>query len=152
MLQSAQSGDKNPVQRAEPKARSPSISVCAIVPDNRIEPTGKFGHKRAVDYIEANLAEPISVVDICRHSGLGIRTLQRQFVRELGVSPSRYVLARRLNAARQRLIGCDPGSKSVTAVALEHGFTHLGRFAGTYRAFFGETPRQTLFGKPVTSR
>ncbi len=48
----------------------------------------------------------------------------------------------RLDAARQRLLS--ERSSSVTDVALEFGFGHLGRFSAYYRSRFGELPRQTL--------
>ena len=36
------------------------------------------------------------------------------------------------------------GAGSVTGVALRWGFTHFGRFAESYRARFGISPRDTL--------
>jgi AraC family ethanolamine operon transcriptional activator len=38
----------------------------------------------------------------------------------------------------------DRARDTVTNVALELGFTELGRFAGKYQALFGEKPSQTL--------
>jgi AraC-like DNA-binding protein len=37
---------------------------------------------------------------------------------------------------------------SVSEVAYRWGFTHMGRFAGTYRARFGVTPSRTLHDRP----
>lgn len=48
----------------------------------------------------------------------------------------------RLDAARQRLLSGD--LVSVTEVAFEYGFGHLGRFSSYYQMRFGELPRQTL--------
>ncbi len=100
--------------------------------------------RRAREYIEANIQHPIIMADVCRSAGVGIRTLQRLFQRELNLSPTRYILARRLAAARQKLILSDPESNEVTSIALDHGFSHLGRFAGEYRRYFGEKPSDTL--------
>lgn len=72
------------------------------------------------------------------------RTLYKAFVDITGVGPHAYFLRQRLNAARQQLAVADPRQQTVTNIALELGFTELGRFAGRYRDFFGENPSQTL--------
>jgi AraC family ethanolamine operon transcriptional activator len=36
------------------------------------------------------------------------------------------------------------GETTVSTVATDHGFCELGRFAGTYKLMFGETPSETL--------
>ncbi len=104
--------------------------------------------ERARDYIEAHADQAIRIESLCEHAGTTLRTLERIFTRELGVTPQQYVKARRLNAVRRRLIDADrdQGLK-VTDVALDHGFAHLGRFSGEYRRFFGESPRETLLAR-----
>ena len=52
-----------------------------------------------------------------------------------------------MNAARRELRDASPGSTTVTRVATRWGFTELGRFAGEYRAMFGELPSETLAGE-----
>jgi AraC-like DNA-binding protein len=42
------------------------------------------------------------------------------------------------------LRNADPDIVNVTEVARRYGFTQLGRFAGVYRAVFGESPSTTL--------
>lgn len=102
----------------------------------------------AREYIEAHLFEPIRIPNVCRHAGISARTLERLFGRELSMSPTQYIRARRLNSIRRRLIASDPEACRVTDIAFDHGFTHLGRFAGEYRAFFGEPPSRTLNTEP----
>ena len=55
-----------------------------------------------------------------------------------------YIKARRLNAARRALAAAGPKRFSVTRIAMENGFTHLGRFSVDYRRHFGASPKQTL--------
>jgi transcriptional regulator GlxA family with amidase domain len=56
----------------------------------------------------------------------------------------RATLARlRLQAARARLLAATEAD-SVTAIALDCGFAHLGRFAVAYRRAYGERPSETL--------
>ena len=100
--------------------------------------------RRARDYVEANIKHPIRIAEMCSCVDVRIRTLQRLFKRELNLSPTRYILARRLAAVRRRLTQSDALSEGVTRIALDHGFVHLGRFAGEYRRYFGETPSETL--------
>lgn len=100
---------------------------------------------RAREHIEAHFRETIRVAALCSYSGTTLRSLERIFSRELGVTPQQYVAARRLNAVRRRLLAADTEQGlRITDVAQDHGFSHLGRFAGEYRRYFGESPRETL--------
>jgi len=67
----------------------------------------------------------------------------------LGMSPTRYLLLRRLNIARSALRRADPATASVAEIARIHQFLELGRFAVTYRTVFGETPSSTLRRKSI---
>ena len=41
--------------------------------------------------MEENLDKPVSLEQICRHTGLGKSTLLRAFTREKGITPYRYL-------------------------------------------------------------
>jgi AraC-like DNA-binding protein len=60
-----------------------------------------------------------------------------------GQSPLEWVAARRLAAARARLLKGAAGVE-ISRVALDCGFTHLGRFSAAYRLAYGELPSATL--------
>jgi transcriptional regulator GlxA family with amidase domain len=77
-------------------------------------------------------------------AGVSERTLRAAFHDVMGVSPKRYALMQRLQAAHLALQNADPDSTTVTDVAMTFGFFELGRFAGRYRHAFGEVPSQTL--------
>ncbi len=96
------------------------------------------------DFIEANLTEPIGLADLAAVAGMRVDTLCRTFTRHHDASPMRYVRRRRLDAVHRRLQAADPRETTVTEVALEFGFAHLGRFAGAYGNMFGERPSDTL--------
>ena len=100
---------------------------------------------RAREYIDAHLTEVIRIPDICRYSGAQLRSLERVFAKDLGVTPQQYIKARRLNAVRRCLVASERDEGlSVTQLAQDHGFSHLGRFAGDYASYFGESPSRTL--------
>ena len=93
--------------------------------------------------------------DLCALMVVGDRTLRSCCDEFLGMSPTRYVLLRRLKEVRRTLRDADPDAMHVAEVAHRFGFVELGRFAGTYRATFGENPSDTLQrtpGMPFTSR
>lgn len=110
-----------------------------------INPDGAFD--RAREYIEANLQGVLLMADICAYAKIKIRSLQRLFLVKLDLTPTQYILARRMNSVRRRLLVGELGVDRVTDIAIRHGVNHLGRFSVRYRAFFGETPRQTLQGR-----
>ena len=56
-----------------------------------------------------------------------------------------------MNSARYALLEADRQHESVTGIALENGFTELGRFAVRYRQMFGETPSETLRSRKATT-
>jgi transcriptional regulator GlxA family with amidase domain len=60
------------------------------------------------------------------------------------MSPKRFVMHDRLHEVRRALRDPRATRATVTDIATEHGFFELGRFAGRYKAAFGETPSQTL--------
>ncbi|MHC5024781.1 MAG: helix-turn-helix transcriptional regulator [Planctomycetota bacterium] len=101
----------------------------------------------AQEYIEDHYAGPIRMEDLCRSTGVSLRTLQRSFSKYFQVSPLQYIKARRPNAARQALVTGDAARDSVSQIALDNGFTHFGRFSADYRIHFSESPRATLARK-----
>jgi AraC-like DNA-binding protein len=100
--------------------------------------------RRARDFIEAYHHQAIRLVDLCRVTGVGVRTLQRAFREYFGLSISEYLKTLRLAAAHRDLEAAEPSRESVTAVALRRGFPHLGRFSVEFRDRFGESPSETL--------
>jgi len=100
--------------------------------------------KLAQEYIEDHYSYTIRMEDLCLHSGVSLRTLQRSFHSYFQASPSEYIKARRFHAARQDLLTGASSRDRVTRVALNNGFTHLGRFSVQYREHFGESPHRTL--------
>jgi AraC-like DNA-binding protein len=98
---------------------------------------------RVIDLIDAHPDAPLSLPDLTRVAGVGARALQEGFRETVGMAPLAYVRKVRLDRVRAELQET-AGERSVTDVALRWGFSHLGRFAGQYRAQFGEAPSETV--------
>lgn len=56
-----------------------------------------------LEWITDNLARPLSVGDMAAWTGVSARTLTRQFADQLGISPGRWLLSRRLSSTRALL-------------------------------------------------
>ncbi len=100
--------------------------------------------RRAEEFLAASLSRPICLPDVARAAGVPTRTLIRAFTNEHGLGPIAFLRQRRLDAAHQDLLAATRTETSVTAVAVQYGFAHLGRFAAEYRRTFGELPSATL--------
>jgi AraC-like DNA-binding protein len=99
--------------------------------------------RRAQEYIEANLAEIRSVMDVAAAIGVSPRTLQNGFRETLSMSPVEYLRRARVDALHRALLAAD-ASESVTSLMTTVGIMSFGRYADYYRKQFGVAPSLTL--------
>ncbi|TCD15057.1 GlxA family transcriptional regulator [Oricola cellulosilytica] len=92
-----------------------------------------------IELMEANLSEPLSLLEIADHVGLSRRQIERLFRQEMGRSPARYYLEIRLDRARHLLI---QSSMPVVEVAIACGFVSASHFSKCYREVYSKSPQQ----------
>ncbi|MGL9623426.1 helix-turn-helix domain-containing protein [Bradyrhizobium sp. U531] len=105
------------------------------------------GYRRIVADMERLIQQDLTIwlktPELAEQVGVSVRTLQSATQAICGISPHRYSRVLRLWSLRKQLrVGA--GRRSVKACAIAHGFWHLGEFAASYRAAFGELPSETL--------
>ena len=100
--------------------------------------------RAAIELIEAEADQPLTVSMLAERSCLSVRSLQQGFQRHLGTSPMAYLREVRLRRAHQALLESDPTTVTVASVAYRWGFTNLGRFAAAHTARYREPPVRTL--------
>ncbi len=102
---------------------------------------------RAVERVEEHVrADPglrHTIEDFVALTGVSGRSLYRAFQIHRGYSPMAFVRHARLSLAHDRLSAPRAGD-TVTRIAHDCGFDHLGRFGKDYRSQFGRTPSETL--------
>ncbi|TPW33573.1 GlxA family transcriptional regulator [Martelella alba] len=92
-----------------------------------------------IELMEANLAEPLSLIDIADAVGLSRRQIERLFRQEMGRSPARYYLEIRLDRARHLLA---QSTLPVVDVAVACGFVSASHFSKCYREIYSASPQQ----------
>jgi AraC-like DNA-binding protein len=102
--------------------------------------------RRAIDYMDANATNDISLADIAETIHVTPRTVQYMFRRHLDSTPLQYLRRIRLHYAHLELSAADRRQDTVTEIAARWGFAHTGRFAVLYRQTYGQSPHLTLRG------
>lgn len=92
-----------------------------------------------IELMEANITEPMSLLDIAEHVGLSRRQIERLFRQEMGRSPARYYLDLRLDRARHLLL---QSALPIVEVAVACGFVSASHFSKCYRELYSRTPQQ----------
>jgi AraC-like DNA-binding protein len=82
--------------------------------------------------------------ELCATANVSERTLQYAFRDIMGMSPLTYLHRLRLHRARDELRKARSATTTVTDVAMNWGFWHLGEFSRAYKNCFGEVPSATL--------
>lgn len=98
----------------------------------------------AIDVIEAEASQPLTVSALAERSYVSVRALQHGFRQHLDMTPMQYLREVRLSRAHQALLEADPARVTVASVAYRWGFTNLGRFAAAYSARYRQSPSETL--------
>ena len=88
-------------------------------------------------HIAEHYAEKISLGQLAAMIGTSVVTLSAMFAKTLGISPGKYILTTRLNAARRLLETTD---KKIVEIALETGFCDHSHFVNVFKKERGMTP------------
>ena len=90
----------------------------------------------AVDYINRNLAEPLTIGQVARVCNVSASTLSHIFKREMHTSVHRFIVNKRLISAYHRI----SGGEASTAAAAACGFGDYSGFYKQYKKAFGVPP------------
>jgi AraC family transcriptional regulator len=93
--------------------------------------------RRVQDYIEAHIAEDLSLPACARVASLSVFHFAHAFKQTFGMPPHSYVIKRRVERAKERLAA---GTESITEIAVDLGFYDAGAFAKRFRDVTGLSP------------
>ena len=93
--------------------------------------------RRALDFIESHLGQPIGVTDIAAACGTSAFHFSRAFHHAMGVPPYAFLIERRVAKARNLL---STSVLPLTQIAAECGFGGLSQFSRMFRQVTGMSP------------
>lgn len=114
-------------------------------PNEQVTPS--YRHRKAVvdrvrEYVDSSGDQGITMTALCELTNVSRRTLQYSFESILGISPSQFLRATRLNRVRRTLLSTR--GISIADAAASQGFYHQSQFTADYKHLFGERPSETL--------
>jgi transcriptional regulator GlxA family with amidase domain len=115
----------------EPAVNSPKV--------DKLQPGGlaTWQARRALAYIEANLAMKMDIDDLANAAALSRSHFSRAFKRSLGFSPMEYVIVRRVEKAKSMINGT---REPLAEVALACGFADQAHLNRRFRDIVGISP------------
>jgi transcriptional regulator GlxA family with amidase domain len=99
--------------------------------------------KRAMEYMDAHLADPVSLADLADATGVSARALEECFHQRLNKPPMTVLREKRLEAIHNELL--HPSQETtVKSLMWKYGFVNASDLVRYYQAMFRETPCATL--------
>jgi AraC-like DNA-binding protein len=90
-----------------------------------------------IRFVEDNYTETVSMKDMAAMAGLSATQFNVRFRSTLRMSPSDYVLSRRIQDAQKRLV---ESSESIAEIGINVGFVDQSHFTKRFRKITGMTP------------
>jgi transcriptional regulator GlxA family with amidase domain len=93
--------------------------------------------RKAQNYIEANVAEKITVEDLAVKFAVGRRHFDRRFIKATGNTPAEYLQRVKIEAAKRLF---ETAQKTINEVMYEVGYTDMNAFRNLFRKITGLSP------------
>jgi len=85
-----------------------------------------------------------TIADMVEDLKISKRTIQHGFKHYLGFTPKEYQQYIRLNGIRKTILNVKDPHITLSEIAANYNYFHLGHFSAEYKKFFGESPSETL--------
>ncbi len=89
-----------------------------------------------LDYLNKNYMCDLSMNEIASYTGRSLATFKRDFAKVSDLTPQKWIIKRRLEAARDLI----KSGKKVTEACFDVGFKNLSHFSKIYKAAYGVAP------------
>lgn len=90
-----------------------------------------------IDFLEKNYMNELSMEEIANYTGRSLATFKRDFAKISELTPQKWIIKRRLEAAHEMIRS---GGKKVSEVCFDVGFKNLSHFSKIYKETYGIAP------------
>lgn len=104
------------------------------------EQFGDWQTRRAIQYMESHLGEPISIEMLADELGINPASLTQSFKQILNITPMQFWRRIRIEHAQWLLLNTN---KLIATISDECGFFDAAHFSKSYKQHFGVSPKQT---------
>jgi LacI family transcriptional regulator len=128
------------LMRGEPRPEAPiRIAPAGVVARKSSEllAVNHGGVAKALRFLEAHFAEPLTVQEVARHAGMSARGLHEAFCEWIGMGPGEKLRRVRMEHAKRRLGQSD---EKMEGIALSCGFASVNSFFVAFKNREGQTP------------
>jgi AraC-like DNA-binding protein len=105
--------------------------------ESRDEPSPTV--RRCIDWVDDHSDRRIRLEELADQCALSLPRFKQRFKDETGVPPGEFIVRRKVNRARSML---DQTDRSVTAIAMDLGFTSSQYFATVFRRYTNMSPSE----------
>lgn len=90
-----------------------------------------------LDYMNENYMYDLSMAELASYTGRSLATFKRDFKKASDVSPQKWLIKRRLEAAREQI---KEGRRKISEICFDVGFTNLSHFSKMFKQTYGHAP------------
>ena len=90
-----------------------------------------------LEFLEKNYMNDLTLEEIANYTGRSLATFKRDFKKISDLSPQKWIIRRRLEAAHALILS---GKRKVTEICFDVGFKNLSHFSKVYKEMYGCSP------------
>lgn len=90
-----------------------------------------------MDFMEKNFMNDLSMSEMAYYTGRSLATFKRDFKKVSELTPQKWLIRRRLEAARELI---RKGGRKISEVCFDVGFKNLSHFSKLYKELYGMAP------------
>ena len=94
-----------------------------------------------MSFMEQNYTNDLSLEEMANYTGRSLATFKRDFGKVSDLSPQKWVIRRRLEAAHALILS---GTQKVTDICYSVGFKNLSHFSKAYKGLYGCSPAHSI--------